>query len=370
MKLKLYSLLLAAVASVSSAGLASAAPVVPDRLYFPNNRGTGWIYIDNDNTQVPRFSKDKIGNVTSFSMHAYSETAGSKLFFFIANSQKDSFGGYTGASDCLYTVSGDSWDGTSNKVLAAGKYTAYRYGSLKHCHELPAGEYAIDMEFDSSRSDDGISMEIFDCNATPDNLYFTANMGNGWHYADAPAFTKSGKVFTYTVEADKQFYFFINRKRRSSWEAMTEANSSTAYGVNGDKHLGGDRTIDGTEFDMSLYGTMTRCFTITSPGKYTFKMDFTNGRPHLTITKEGGDLPILMDNCDAGQIYRRDAPGLLLGLLRRHRMEESRKTRLRLLQLFRTRMGAQQRQSFGRKEHGLRPRILVYQPQQRFRHRG
>ena len=92
MKLKLYSLLLAAVASVSSAGLASAAPVVPDRLYFPNNRGTGWIYIDNDNTQVPRFSKDKIGNVTSFSMHAYSETAGSKLFFFIANSQKDSFG--------------------------------------------------------------------------------------------------------------------------------------------------------------------------------------------------------------------------------------------------------------------------------------
>lgn len=295
MKLKLYSLLLAAVASVSSAGLASAAPVVPDRLYFPNNRGTGWIYIDNDNTQVPRFSKDKIGNVTSFSMHAYSETAGSKLFFFIANSQKDSFGGYTGASDCLYTVSGDSWDGTSNKVLAAGKYTAYRYGSLKHCHELPAGEYAIDMEFDSSRSDDGISMEIFDCNATPDNLYFTANMGNGWHYADAPAFTKSGKVFTYTVEADKQFYFFINRKRRSSWEAMTEANSSTAYGVNGDKHLGGDRTIDGTEFDMSLYGTMTRCFTITSPGKYTFKMDFTNGRPHLTITKEGGDLPILMD---------------------------------------------------------------------------
>lgn len=295
MKLKLYALLLAAVASVSSAGLASAAPAVPDRLYFPNDRGTGWIYIDNDNTQVPRFSKDKIGNVTSFSMHAYSETAGSKLFFFIANSQKDSFGGYTGASDCLYTVSGDSWDGTSNKVLAAGKYTAYRYGSLKHCHELPAGEYAIDMEFDSSRSDDGISMEIFDCNATPDNLYFTANMGNGWHYADAPAFTKSGKVFTYTVEADKQFYFFINRKRRSSWEAMTEANSSSAYGINGDKHLGGDRTIDGTEFDMSLYGTMTRCFTITSPGKYTFKMDFTNGRPHLTITKEGGDDPILMD---------------------------------------------------------------------------
>lgn len=95
MKLKLYALLLAAVASVSSAGLASAAPAVPDRLYFPNDRGTGWIYIDNDNTQVPRFSKDKIGNVTSFSMHAYSETAGSKLFFFIANSQKDSFGGYT-----------------------------------------------------------------------------------------------------------------------------------------------------------------------------------------------------------------------------------------------------------------------------------
>lgn len=81
MKLKLYALLLAAVASVSSAGLASAAPAVPDRLYFPNDRGTGWIYIDNDNTQVPRFSKDKIGNVTSFSMHAYSETAGSKLFF-------------------------------------------------------------------------------------------------------------------------------------------------------------------------------------------------------------------------------------------------------------------------------------------------
>lgn len=296
MKLKLYALLLAAVASVSSAGLASAAPAVPDRLYFPNDRGTGWIYIDNDNTQVPRFSKDKIGNVTSFSMHAYSETAGSELFFFIANSQKDSFGGYTGASDCLYTVSGDSWDGTSNKVLAAGKYTAYRYGSLKHCHELPAGEYAIDMEFDSSRSDNGISMEIFDCNATPDNLYFTADMGSGWHFADAPAFTKSGKVFTYTVEADKQFYFFINRKRRSSWDAMTEANSSTAYGINGDKHLGGNRTIDGTEFDMSLYGTMTRCFTITSPGKYTFKMDFTNGRPHLTITKEGGgDDPILMD---------------------------------------------------------------------------
>lgn len=53
MKLKLYALLLAAVASVSSVGLASAAPAVPDRLYFPNDRGTGWIYIDNDNTQVP-----------------------------------------------------------------------------------------------------------------------------------------------------------------------------------------------------------------------------------------------------------------------------------------------------------------------------
>lgn len=296
MKLKLYALLLAAVVSVSSAGLASAAPAIPDRLYFPNNRGTGWIYTDNDNMQVPRFSKDKIGNITSCSMHAYSETDGSKLYFFIANSLKDSFNGYTGASDCLYTVNGDNGDLTSNKVLAAGKYTAYRYGTLKHCHELPAGEYAIDMEFDSSRSDNGISMEIFDCNATPDNLYFTADMGSGWHFADAPAFTKSGKVFTYTVEADKQFYFFINRKRRSSWDAMTEANSSTAYGVNGDKHLGGNRTIDGTEFDMSLYGTMTRCFTITSPGKYTFKMDFTNGRPHLTITKEGGgDDPILMD---------------------------------------------------------------------------
>lgn len=48
MKLKLYALLLAAVASVSSAGLASAAPAVPDRLYFPNDRGTGWIYIDVD----------------------------------------------------------------------------------------------------------------------------------------------------------------------------------------------------------------------------------------------------------------------------------------------------------------------------------
>lgn len=80
MKRNLYALLLAAVASVSSASMASAAPAIPDRLYFPNDRGTGWIFIDNNNTQVPRFSKDKIGNVTSFSMHAYSETAGSKLF--------------------------------------------------------------------------------------------------------------------------------------------------------------------------------------------------------------------------------------------------------------------------------------------------
>lgn len=297
MKRNLYALLLAAVASVSSAGMASAAPAIPDRLYFPNDRGTGWIFIDNNNTQVPRFSKDKIGNVTSFSMHAYSETAGSELFFFIANSQKNDFNGYKYSSDCLYTIAGDDAGSEANKVLAAGKYTAYRYGTLKHCHELPAGEYAIDLEFDSSRSDDGISMEIFDCDATPDNLYFTADMGDGWHYADAPAFTKSGKVFTYTVEADRQFYFFINRKRRSSWDAMTEANSSTAYGVNGDKLLGGNRTIDGTEFDMSLYGTMTRCFTITSPGEYTFRMDFTSGRPHLTITKNGGsgDDPILMD---------------------------------------------------------------------------
>lgn len=124
MKLKLYSLLLAAVASVSSAGLASAAPVVPDRLYFPNNRGTGWIYIDNDNTQVPRFSKDKIGNVTSFSMHAYSETAGSELFFFIANSQKNNFDGYRNAYNCLYTIDGDDSNKTSDKELAAGKYTA------------------------------------------------------------------------------------------------------------------------------------------------------------------------------------------------------------------------------------------------------
>lgn len=52
MKRNLYALLLAAVASVSSAGMASAAPAIPDRLYFPNDRGTGWIFIDNNNTQV------------------------------------------------------------------------------------------------------------------------------------------------------------------------------------------------------------------------------------------------------------------------------------------------------------------------------
>lgn len=89
MKLKLYSLLLAAVASVSSAGLASAALVVPDRLYFPNDRGTGWIFNDNEETQVPRFSKDKIGNITSFSMHAYSQEAEKKyLFLYSQRSEK------------------------------------------------------------------------------------------------------------------------------------------------------------------------------------------------------------------------------------------------------------------------------------------
>lgn len=77
MKLKLYALLLAAVASVSS-GMTSAAPVIPDNLYFPNDRGTGWIFNDNKETQVPRFSKDKIGNITSFSMHAYSQEAEKK----------------------------------------------------------------------------------------------------------------------------------------------------------------------------------------------------------------------------------------------------------------------------------------------------
>ncbi len=41
MKRNLYALLLAAVASVSSASMASAAPAIPDRLYFPNDRGTG-----------------------------------------------------------------------------------------------------------------------------------------------------------------------------------------------------------------------------------------------------------------------------------------------------------------------------------------
>ena len=95
------------------------------------------------------------------------------------NSQKNNFDGYKYSSDCLYTIAGDDAGSEANKVLAAGKYTAYRYGTLKHCHELPAGEYAIDLEFDSSRSDDGISMEIFDCDATPDNLYFTADMGDG-----------------------------------------------------------------------------------------------------------------------------------------------------------------------------------------------
>ena len=295
MKLKLYALLLAAVASVSSANLASAAPDIPANLYFPNDRGTGWIFQDNDNTKVPRFSKDKIGNITSCSMHAYSEVSGGEIEFFIANALHDDKNGYLNSSNCLYTVSGDIYDATTPKLLTPDKYTAYRYENLKHNLKLAPGEYAIDMEFDSNRSDDGISMEIFDCNATPDNLYFTADMGSGWHFADAPEFTKNGKVFTYTVEATKQFYFFINRKRRSSWDAMTEANSSTAYGINGDKHLGGDRTIDGTHYGMSLYGTCQRCFTITTPGKYTFKMDFTNGRPELTITKEGNDQPILMD---------------------------------------------------------------------------
>lgn len=44
MKRNLYALLLAAVASVSSASMASAAPAIPDRLYFPNDRGTGWFH--------------------------------------------------------------------------------------------------------------------------------------------------------------------------------------------------------------------------------------------------------------------------------------------------------------------------------------
>lgn len=117
MKRNLYALLLAAVASVSSASMASAAPAIPDRLYFPNDRGTGWIFIDNNNTQVPRFSKDKIGNVTSFSMHAYSETAGSKLFFFIANSQKNNFDGYKYSSDCLYTIAGDDAGAKQTRCL-------------------------------------------------------------------------------------------------------------------------------------------------------------------------------------------------------------------------------------------------------------
>lgn len=60
MKLKLYTLLLAAVASVSSASVASGAPVIPDRLYFPNDRGTDWIFHDDDNTQVPRFRKTRL----------------------------------------------------------------------------------------------------------------------------------------------------------------------------------------------------------------------------------------------------------------------------------------------------------------------
>lgn len=60
MKRNLYALLLAAVASVSSAGMASAAPAIPDRLYFPNDRGTGWIFIDNNNTHRCRaFPKTK-----------------------------------------------------------------------------------------------------------------------------------------------------------------------------------------------------------------------------------------------------------------------------------------------------------------------
>ena len=62
MKLKLYALLIAAVATLSATQSLSAAPDIPDRLYFPNDRGTGWIYKDDDNTQVPRFSKDKMAH--------------------------------------------------------------------------------------------------------------------------------------------------------------------------------------------------------------------------------------------------------------------------------------------------------------------
>lgn len=59
MKRNLYALLLAAVASVSSASMASAAPAIPDRLYFPNDRGTGWIFITITTHRCRAFPKTK-----------------------------------------------------------------------------------------------------------------------------------------------------------------------------------------------------------------------------------------------------------------------------------------------------------------------
>lgn len=293
MRKQSYSLLLAAAVALSAITPAMAIDP-PANLYLPNDRGTGWFFNDSQSMNVPRFSKDKVGSTTTMSMHVYSEKEGSENFFFISNALRNDWNSYTADNqNILWAPDGTNSTEGGNITLSPLPYSnnVYNYSTLKRCYKLPAGEYAVDMVFNQNAS--AAQIKVFNCYSAPEKLYFNCDLsdGNGWNFGNAPEFTKvSDNKFTFELNATASTYFFISRLQHSSWDAMTQANATSAYGIVGDEYQGGNRVVDGNDFDVALYGTIQRCYMLPKAGKYTITMEFrptgdTNKpyQPHLHI---------------------------------------------------------------------------------------
>lgn len=277
--------------------VASAYASAPQALYLPNDIGYGWNY------SAPEMAHD--GNKFSYMLEG--KSADNDMFFFVSSKRADDWNGYTANGfNGLYGVSGDSGDATSSRALETGSYTVYPYGVLKHCYKLAKGaKYVVTMDFSTTPA----TMDIADGNAAPENLYFVySNSSDGWHYSDAPAFSKEGGKYTYEFSSENSTYFFVARDRRSSWEAMTADNAGVAYMVSGDPYNGGNRLLDTGVYDITLYGSLKRCFELPA-GDYVITADFTGATPTMSVARDGEEpLPVVTGATAMPEQY----PGVML----------------------------------------------------------
>lgn len=191
----------------------------PQTLYFPNNSGWDWNFA---NPPVMAHDGDR------FSYMAEGKDNASDIYFWVSEKTAADWSAYTQYGfDGLYAIEGDSGDTTDARQIATGTYPVWRYGKLAHCYKLEKGtKYVVTLDYSVSPA----KMEIVDGNAAPENLYFVySNSADGWHYADAPAFTRQGDRYTYAINTAEPVYFFVARDRRSSWDRMTDDNAGVAY---------------------------------------------------------------------------------------------------------------------------------------------